>query len=304
MPTEPHDRINWFDGGGGNYARFRPTYPPALAAHLATLAPGRHRALDVGCGSGQLTVQLADHFTEVVGTDPSRAQIANATPHRRVTYLCAPAEDLPLPDRCADLVTAAQAAHWFDRPAFYAEARRLGTPGAPLALISYGVLRLDDAAVQARFARFYDDEVGAFWPPERRLVDGGYADIDFPFEELPAPDMSLEQHWTLGEFLGYVSTWSAVRRACEAGQEAMLPPLRRRSHRPLGHGPAPRFLAHHHADRTALSPLPLGLRHTAMRIGSRAGMASGQAPCRGGSRGNDGPFVRAACAGPAGRTGG
>lgn len=225
MPTEPHDRINWFDGGGGNYARFRPTYPPALAAHLAPLAPGRHRALDVGCGSGQLTVQLADHFTEVVGADPSRAQIANATPHRRVTYLCAPAEDLPLPDRCADLVTAAQAAHWFDRPAFYAEARRLGTPGAPLALISYGVLRLDDAAVQARFARFYDDEVGAFWPPERRLVDGGYADIDFPFEELPAPDMSLEQHWTLGEFLGYVSTWSAVRRACEAGQEAMLPPF-------------------------------------------------------------------------------
>lgn len=225
MSIEASGRTNWFDEGGRHYARFRPTYPPALAAHLATLAPGHRLALDVGCGSGQLTVQLADPFAEVVGVDPSREQIENAAPHARVRYLCAPAEAIPLADGSADLVTAAQAAHWFDRPAFYAEARRLGAPGAILALISYGVLRLDDAALNARFARFYHDEIGAFWPPERWLVDSGYADIDFPFEELPSPEMSIEQHWDLGAFLGYVSTWSAVRRACEAGQEATLTPF-------------------------------------------------------------------------------
>ena len=222
MSTEARSGANWFDEGGQSYARFRPTYPPALAAHLAGIAPGRGRAVDVGCGSGQLTVQLAGQFAEVVGVDPSREQIGNAAPHARVSYLCAPAEELPLADGCADLVTAAQAAHWFDLPAFHAEARRLGAPGAIIALVSYGVLRLDGTALNARFARFYGDEIGAFWPPERRLVDGGYADMDFPFEELPPPAMAIEREWDLGAVLGYVSTWSAVRRAREAGQGAML----------------------------------------------------------------------------------
>ncbi|ABL72590.1 class I SAM-dependent methyltransferase [Paracoccus denitrificans] len=222
MPIDATARTNWFDRDGRNYALFRPEYPLALAAHLAAIAPGTGRALDVGCGTGQLTVQLAGHFGEVIGLDPSREQVENAAAHERVTYLCAPAEDIPLNDGCADLIAAAQAAHWFDRPAFYAEARRLAAPDAVIALISYGVLRLDDQPLNERFARFYHDEIGPFWPPERKLVDRGYADMDFPFDELPAPALSIERDWSLGEFLGYVSTWSAVRRVGEAGRTEIL----------------------------------------------------------------------------------
>lgn len=221
MTTEHAHTRNWFDGGGRAYARFRPEYPPALADFLAAAAPARDLAVDVGCGNGQLTRLLAPHFTQVVGLDPSADQIANAAPDARIDYRCAPAERLPLADASADLVTAAQAAHWFDLPAFYDEVRRVGRPGAVVALVSYGVLRLEPP-LDARFQAFYRDEIGPYWPPERKLVDTGYATIDFPFAEIARPALEIRVAWHLSEFLGYVQTWSAVRSAQEAGRDGLL----------------------------------------------------------------------------------
>lgn len=213
---------NWFDRGGRAYARFRPEYPAALARFLAQTAPARDRAVDVGCGNGQLTVQLAHHFNEVVGLEPGVDQIANAAARPCIRYVCAPAENIPLPDRCADLITAAQAAHWFDLPRFYDEVRRVGRQKAVVALVSYGVLSLESAELDERFRRFYRQEIGPYWPPERKLVDTGYADLPFPFTELPAPGFSIERTWELGDFLGYISTWSATQRVFEAGRGNIL----------------------------------------------------------------------------------
>lgn len=211
---------NWFDQGGRAYAHFRPDYPQELASFLAEIAPSRNCVVDVGCGNGQLTARLAIHFDEVVGLDSSADQIANTLPRAGVRYICAPAEKLPLPDRSANLITAAQAAHWFDLPAFYAEARRIATDGAVLSLVSYGVLQLK-GPLQERFSRFYD-EIGPYWPPERRLVDDGYRDLSFPFEERQPPAMDIQRAWDLGDFLGYLSTWSAVQRVIDAGRDDIL----------------------------------------------------------------------------------
>ena len=212
---------NWFDRGGQAYARFRPEYPGELAACLAALAPDASLAVDVGCGNGQLTGQLAEHFAAVVGLDPSADQVANATPRANVDYRCAPAERMPLAERSASLIAAAQAAHWFDLPAFYAEVRRIARPGAVLALISYGVLQLGEQ-LDARFQQFYWQEIGPYWPAERQLVDSGYATLDFPFAPLTPPAMAIRLDWNLAEFLGYIATWSAVRRAREVGREDIL----------------------------------------------------------------------------------
>jgi SAM-dependent methyltransferase len=212
---------NWFAQGGQAYARFRPEYPVELAAFLAAITADKRLAVDVGCGNGQLTQLLAPHFHAVLGLDPSADQIANITPDARISYQCAPAEQLPLADGCANLITAAQAAHWFNLPAFYQEARRVAAPGALLALISYGVLKLEPA-LNGRFQQFYRDEIGPYWPPERKLVDAGYATIAFPFEALAAPELEIRVNWQLSELLGYLLTWSAVRSAREAGHEAVL----------------------------------------------------------------------------------
>lgn len=212
---------NWFNQGGADYARFRPEYPPALATYLAHASPSVQLAVDVGCGNGQLAQLLTPHFNNVIGIDPSADQIGNANSTEKVTYKCAPAEHLPLPDGCANLITAAQAAHWFDLHAFYSEVRRVSTPDAVIALISYGVLTLEPE-LNNIFQNFYLNGVGPYWPPERALVDSGYSTIAFPFEELKAPPLEIRQKWRLREFLGYLFTSSAVRKIREAGHEEGL----------------------------------------------------------------------------------
>ncbi len=212
---------NWFEQGGKQYAQFRPEYPPELAAFLATVSPSMDIAVDVGCGNGQLTGQLAEHFGEVVGIDPSADQLANATPRKNISFICASAESLPLANHQASLVVAAQAAHWFDLPRFYDEVRRIGAPDATLALVSYGVLSLDEQ-LNSRFEDFYWREIGPYWPAERKLVDSGYAGLAFPFKEQQAPPIAIKKTWTLAQLLGYIGTWSAVIRLREAGHFNIL----------------------------------------------------------------------------------
>jgi SAM-dependent methyltransferase len=209
-----------FSGHAALYADCRPSYPPALAEALAELAPARGLALDCGCGSGQLSVLLAEPFDRVEATDASAAQIAQAVPHSKVTYKVAPAEASGLHDASCDLVVAAQAAHWFDLPRYWAEVARVLKPGGLAALVGYGLLRIDaelDAAVDA----FYTDGVGRFWPPERRLVDGGYREIDFPFREVTPPLIDMTAEWSRAQFLGYVATWSAVKAAEKQGLDPL-----------------------------------------------------------------------------------
>lgn len=221
MSTTPLVSRNWFDQGGQAYAAFRPKYPEEIASYLASVAPQKKLALDVGCGTGQLTQLLATQFENAIGSDPSDSQIANAVKCRNVTYQCSSAESFDCLDKSVDLLTAAQAAHWFDLPKFYSEVRRVLRGDGVLALISYGVLDLEPS-LNERFQHFYWNEIGSFWSPERKLVDSGYSTIDFPFVELNPPPLDIRLEWDLTEFLGYLSTWSAVRNAREIGREDVL----------------------------------------------------------------------------------
>ena len=199
-----------FSGVSAAYAAFRPRYPDALFDLLATAAPARKAAWDCATGTGQAALGLARHFTHVVATDASDAQIAHATPHPRVTYRVAPAEASDLDDRSVDLVTAAQAVHWFDRPRFWAEARRVLRPKGVIAVWTYCVVSIApelDAIVQ----RFYKGTVGPFWHRARKLTEERYRTIDFPFAEFAVPEFTIERRLTLDDVAGYIRTWSATR---------------------------------------------------------------------------------------------
>lgn len=200
-----------FSTHSAGYAAHRPTYPAALIDLLVGLSPGHGLALDCGCGTGQLSVPLAVHFDRVVATDASAGQIASAKPHPRIDYHVSPAERSGLADASADLITVAQAAHWLDLPAFYAEVRRVARPGALLALITYGVTRVEGAA-DPIVQHFYSEDLGTYWPPERAHVEDGYRSLPFPFEEIAAPELMIELNWRLGDLVGYFDTWSAVRQ--------------------------------------------------------------------------------------------
>lgn len=224
--TPPSSFKDHFSSSAASYARHRPGYPERLAAWLAGNAPSRALALDCGCGTGQLSTLLAQEFEQVVATDASAAQIEHAQAHARVRYAVAPAERSGLPDASADLVTVAQAAHWFDLPRFYDEVRRVLRPRGCLALISYGVACLDGEP-GALLRELHDQVLGPYWPPERRLVVEGYRALDFPLPELEAPRMELRARWSLHEVLGYVDTWSALRPALARMGQAPLEEFRR-----------------------------------------------------------------------------
>lgn len=199
-----------FSARSGDYARYRPGYPPALFDWLASVAPARTLAWDVGTGSGQAALGLAAHFACVIASDAAEAQLRHAVPHERITYKVMPAERCELPDACADLITVAQALHWFDLERFYAQVRRVLKPGGAIAAWTYGLQRIGPD-VDPVVRRYYRDVVGPYWPPERSHVESHYRDIPFPFDEIPAPTLAMRADWSLDDVLGYLGTWSAAR---------------------------------------------------------------------------------------------
>jgi SAM-dependent methyltransferase len=201
-----------FSGRAAAYAAYRPDYPAALFAYLAGLLPRHRLAWDCATGSGQAALGLATHFARVVATDASAAQLAHARPHPRVEYRVALAEASGLAAGSADLVTVAQALHWLDLDAFYAEARRVLAPDGTLAVWTYGDCVLGEPALDRVVGRYNEETVGSYWTPERQLVRDGYRTLPFPFREVDPPAFTLERTWTVAELAGYLRTWSATSR--------------------------------------------------------------------------------------------
>lgn len=152
------DNTDRFRDNSDRYARFRPRYPDgivrALADRIAAVpAPQGRPVLDVGSGTGIFTRQLTTWLpagTPVLGIEPAGAMRARAeaTP-ARVRYRPGKAEVLPVGDGAARAVVAATAAHWFGRPVFYREARRVLPIGGLLAVVEYIWDETESAAARA-----------------------------------------------------------------------------------------------------------------------------------------------------------
>jgi SAM-dependent methyltransferase len=236
--TTFHDH---FSGHAPEYARYRPDYPESLFDFLASLAPSKRVAWDCATGSGQAAVPLARRFEHVVATDASERQIDEAVPSPGIHYVVAPAESAPLADGSVDLVTVAQALHWFDRSRFWREVERVLAPRGIVAAWCYGLMSVSPD-VDGLLLAFYREKVGAYWPPERALVEEGYAVLAFPFEEIASPRFTMEKQWTLAELMGYVRTWSATKRFQADRREDPLRELERALSGPWGEGASRRIV--------------------------------------------------------------
>ncbi|NWG37460.1 methyltransferase domain-containing protein [Nitrososphaera sp.] len=193
------------------YAASRPTYPRALFDFLAGLVEKRELAWDCATGNGQAAAILAEYFEKVVASDASAKQIENAQAGPNVRFAVFPAEKAELNDASVDLITVAQAIHWFRFDDFYREARRVARKGGVIAAWTYG-LHSSSPEVDAVTQRFYKDVIGRYWPKEIRHVENRYEDIPFPFRRIDAPVFQIELEWSLRDLAGYLYTWSSVQR--------------------------------------------------------------------------------------------
>jgi SAM-dependent methyltransferase len=219
-PARGEGAENYFAPRAEQYAEFRPRYPAELHAWLARICDRNSVAWDCATGNGQAAIGLADHFDRVVATDPSAAMIANALPHPRITYVVARYES-GLPDRAADLVTVAQALHWFNLAAFLTEARRVLVTGGVLAAWCYALCRIEPA-IDTIVDHYYAVTLAPFWPPERRYVDDGYRSFVLPLDEFAPPPFHISESWTADDFMRYVRTWSGTNRCIAATGEGPL----------------------------------------------------------------------------------
>lgn len=205
---------DYFSRQSDIYVKYRPLYPQALYAYLASLTERHDLAWDCGTGNGQAAVGLATYYNKVVATDPSSKQIENAMVHPKVEYKVEKAEHSGLEDASVDLVTVANALHWFDFGAFYNEVRRVAKKGAIIAAWACPTPTIESKIDEIIFD-YHDNILNDYWLAENRLVENEYRDIPFPFERIETPAFTSEKMTDLDGVMGYLNTWSATQRFVE-----------------------------------------------------------------------------------------
>lgn len=193
------------------YLKYRPTYPGDLFEYLSKQTDGHELAWDCGTGNGQAALGLVPYYKKVYATDPSERQIENAIPHDKVVYKAEKAEKTGLKNNSVDLITVAQALHWFDFDKFYAEARRVLKKDGVLAAWTYGLPTISDE-IDRTVQHFHDEILDDYWLYENRLVDLEYSTIPFPFSELPTPSFYIKKDLSFDDLLGLINSWSALQR--------------------------------------------------------------------------------------------
>ena len=211
MSGPGRDFKDHFSGHAGQYAEFRPTYPAALFDWLAEQSPDRALAWDCACGNGQATLALAERFRQVIASDASPEQIDRAVPQPNISYRVEKSERTSCESSSVSLITVAQAYHWFDHQAFHQEAGRVLKEHGLLAVWTYPLTKIDDE-VDALVYELYEHWLGPYWPPERQFIDRGYRDFELPWPEIEAPAFEMTATWTMESLLGYLGTWSGLRR--------------------------------------------------------------------------------------------
>lgn len=199
-----------FSKQAATYFKFRPESPAELYDFLLKKVNCFETAWDCGTGNGQVAGKLAEYFEMVYATDVSEQQMSHAVKKKNIIYKAERAEQSSLADHSVDLVTVAQAVHWFDFEGFYAEVKRVSKPGGLIALWTYVLLQIDKGPIDELINKIYVNILGEYWDKERKWVDEQYQTIPFPFEEIPTPVFQNKVTWTKEQLLGYLNTWSAA----------------------------------------------------------------------------------------------
>ena len=204
-----------FSSNASDYAAFRPDYPSELYDFIFGEVKQFRAAWDCRTGNGQAAKVLAEKFETVYATDISDKQMANGYKGTNIIYSVSPAERTIFSDSQFDLITVAQAAHWFKLEEFYKEVNRVTKSGAVLAIWGYGLLSVN-SDFDLVLKEFYRNVIGPYWDPERKLIDQHYQTIPFPFVEIKAPNFHFKKQWNRSQLEGYLSTWSAVQKFIKA----------------------------------------------------------------------------------------
>ncbi len=194
-----------------SYYKYRPSYPKELFEYLSNLSKKHDLAWDCGTGNGQSAIGLVEYFEKVYATDPSEKQVSNAESNPKIIYKVEKAESSSLPNNSVDLITVAQALHWFNFDKFYSEVKRVLKPEGIIAAWTYGLPQIS-SEIDKLVLHFHDNIVGDFWQKENQYVSDKYQTIPFPFKEIKTPSFQFQKEITIDDLNGLLLSWSATQR--------------------------------------------------------------------------------------------
>lgn len=200
-----------FSEQSDNYDKYRPQYPEQMFSYLSSISKSHQMAWDCATGTGQSAICLSKFYSKIIGTDASKSQIESATRNDKVEYIVAPAENTDLEKDSIDLITVAQALHWFDLDRFTEEVDRVLKNQGVLAVWTYNLLQIQED-IDEVINHLYGVVLKDYWPKERGLVEEGYDSIQFPYTPLHVPSFHMTAEWNMFQLLGYLNTWSAVKK--------------------------------------------------------------------------------------------
>lgn len=209
---------DYFSKQAATYAKFRPNYPEGLYQIVFDKVKGNEKAWDCGTGNGQVAIRLANDFQQVEATDISQKQLDQATPHPRIRYQVMKAETTSFAAHSLDLITVAQALHWFDFVPFFKEVHRVLKPDGIFAAWAYSLLTIN-AEIDPLIQLFYREIIGKYWPPERKHIDQEYAAIPFPFQRMTTHRLHHTFSWQVEHLLGYLNSWSSTQQYIQVHQK-------------------------------------------------------------------------------------
>ncbi|WP_051279278.1 class I SAM-dependent methyltransferase [Hellea balneolensis] len=205
-----------FGKQSATYAKGRPGYPSSLYDWVVKNSPDRQTVWDVGCGSGQATLSLANYFERVHATDISDAQIQATPAHPNIEYSAAEAHESGLPGNWADAITAATAVHWFANQQFWEEVMRVAKSGGLFCAWTYQ-LPIAATDIMRDFLTPVFDLIDPYWARGNRICMAGYdaENLNCPLTEIETPNLNADYEWTALQLADFAQSWSAHLRARE-----------------------------------------------------------------------------------------
>ncbi|XP_071944251.1 putative methyltransferase DDB_G0268948 [Antedon mediterranea] len=211
------------------YDKYRPTYPQQLIDSITQfmkdnckLNDGFESAVDIGCGTGQLTRDLASSFKNVIGVDVSEAQLQcarHSTMNKHnIVYKFGDEQNIPVDPSSVDLVTCAQAVHWLDFDKFCEEVDRILKPSGCLAVIGYSLPKIYyqgklHSGLNRLFNELFSGPLKPYIAKQIDLLDNRYHDLKLPYNINRRDDsLVIRKDTTVTGIINCASSYSHYQR--------------------------------------------------------------------------------------------
>jgi len=221
------DPKNVFSGTAWFYARYRPDHPIEVINILIEKFKlfNRSRVLDLGCGTGQITLQIAPYVSEVIAVDPQEdmlnegQKLANTRGISNIRWIVGESGDLPRISgyiNDIDFTVIARAFHWMDREQTLKDLYKITKFDGGIAVIDDGGSRdgpmvpWKETITQLRKKWLGEERKagtqGTYTPPTKRFET--YL-LESTFSDLEVAGFNIERIWTIDQIVGYTYSASA-----------------------------------------------------------------------------------------------